>query len=90
SISPLDVETIASSVKKTGRLIVVHEAVEQAGIGAEIVARLQQEVFFHLDSPIHRVAAPFAPVPAGPTLEKAFLPDKERILAAARAAAAGR
>ncbi|HKY06676.1 MAG TPA: pyruvate dehydrogenase complex E1 component subunit beta, partial [Candidatus Binatia bacterium] len=47
SISPLDVETIASSVKKTGRLIVVHEAVEQAGIGAEIVARLQQEVFFH-------------------------------------------
>jgi pyruvate dehydrogenase E1 component beta subunit len=84
SVSPLDVDTIAASVKKTGRLIVVHEAVEQGGIGAEIVARLQQEVFYYLDSPILRVAAPFAPVPAGPTLEKEFLPGKERIVEAAR------
>ena len=84
SISPLDIETIATSVKKTGRLIVVHEAVEQGGIGAEIVARVQQEVFYYLDSPIARIAAPFAPVPAGPTLEKEFLPGAERIVAAAR------
>jgi pyruvate dehydrogenase E1 component beta subunit len=90
SISPLDVETIANSVKKTGRLIVVHEAVEQGGIGAEIIARLQQEVFYYLDSPILRVAAPFAPVPAGSTLEKEFLPGKERIVAAAHAVIAGR
>jgi len=86
SVSPLDVDTIAASVKKSGRLIVVHEAVEQGGIGAEIVARLQQEVFYYLDSPILRVAAPFAPVPAGPTLEKEFLPGKERIVEAARRA----
>lgn len=84
SISPLDVNTIAASVKKTSRLIVVHEAVEQGGIGAEIVARVQQEVFYYLDSPIARIAAPFAPVPAGPTLEKEFLPAAERIIAAAR------
>ena len=86
TVSPLDVETIANSVKKTGRAIVAHEAVEQGGIGAEIVARIQQEAFYYLDSPIARVAAPFAPVPAGPTLEKAFLPSKEKIIAAVRAA----
>lgn len=84
SVSPLDVDTIAASVKKTGRLIVVHEAVEQGGIGAEIIARLQEEVFYYLDSPILRVAAPFAPVPAGPTLEREFLPGKERIVDAVR------
>ena len=88
SISPLDIETIVTSVKKTGRLIVVHEAVEQGGIGAEIIARVQHEVFYYLDKPILRVAAPFAPVPAGPTLEKIFLPGKERIVAAAREAIA--
>ena len=86
SISPLDIATIVTSVKKTGRLVVVHEAVEQGGIGAEIIARVQHEAFFYLDSPILRVAANFAPVPAGPTLEKTFLPGKERIVAAARAA----
>ena len=86
SISPLDIATILTSVKKTGRLVVVHEAVEQSGIGAEIIARVQHEAFFYLDSPILRVAANFAPVPAGPTLEKTFLPGKERIVAAARAA----
>jgi pyruvate dehydrogenase E1 component beta subunit len=84
SISPLDVETIATSVRKTGRLIVVHEAVEQGGIGAEIVARVQQEAFYYLDSPILRLAAPFAPVPAGPSLEREFLPSKERIVETAR------
>jgi pyruvate dehydrogenase E1 component beta subunit len=86
TVSPLDIETISNSVKKTGRVIVAHEAVEQGGIGAEIVARIQQEAFYYLDSPIARVAAPFAPVPAGPTLEKQFLPSKEKIIAAARAA----
>jgi len=84
SISPLDIEIMVSSIKKTSRLIVVHEAVEHGGIGAEIVARVQQEVFHYLDSPIVRVAAPFAPVPASPALEKQFLPDKERIVEAAR------
>ena len=84
TIPPLDIDTIVNSVKKTSRMIVAHEAVEQGGIGAEIVARVQQEAFHYLDSPIRRVAAPFAPVPAGPTLEKQFLPGKEHIVEAAR------
>jgi pyruvate/2-oxoglutarate/acetoin dehydrogenase E1 component len=82
TLSPLDVETIVSSVKKTSRLIMVHEAVEQDGIGAEIVARVQQEAFYYLDSPIARVAAPFAPVPASPALEKCFVPGKTEIIRA--------
>jgi pyruvate dehydrogenase E1 component beta subunit len=86
SISPLDIEIMVSSVKKTSRLIVAHEAVEHGGLGAEIVARVQQEAFHYLDSPIVRVAAPFAPVPASPALEKQFLPGKERIVEAARKA----
>jgi pyruvate dehydrogenase E1 component beta subunit len=84
TVSPLDVETIVNSARKTGRVIVVHEAVEQGGIGAEIVARVQQEAFYYLDRPILRVAAPFAPVPASPGLEKTFLPSKDRIVQAAR------
>jgi pyruvate dehydrogenase E1 component beta subunit len=85
SLSPLDVETIANSVKKTGRLIVIHEAVEQGGVGSEITAQVQKSAFYHLDAPIQRVAAPFAPVPAGPTLERSFLPDKTRIVQSVRA-----
>jgi acetoin:2,6-dichlorophenolindophenol oxidoreductase subunit beta len=84
SIAPLDVETIANSVKRTGRLVIVHEAVEQGGIGAEIAAKAQQEAFYYLNSPIIRVAAPLAPVPASPALEKYFLPGKDQIVRAAR------
>ncbi len=84
TVSPLDVATIVDSAKKTGHMIVVHEAVEQGGIGAEIVARVQQEAFYYLDRPILRVAAPFAPVPASPALEKFFLPGKDQIIRAVR------
>jgi pyruvate dehydrogenase E1 component beta subunit len=84
SISPLDIGTIVQSVKKTGRLVIVHEAVEQGGIGAEIAATVQQHAFYYLDAPILRVAAPFAPVPASPALEKGFLPDPARIVGAVR------
>jgi acetoin:2,6-dichlorophenolindophenol oxidoreductase subunit beta len=84
SISPLDIGTIVQSVKKTGRLVIVHEAVEQGGIGAEIAAAVQQHAFYYLDAPILRVAAPFAPVPASPALEKGFLPDAARIVGAVR------
>jgi pyruvate dehydrogenase E1 component beta subunit len=83
SLSPLDIDAIAGSVKKTGRLVIVHEAVEQGGIAAEIIARAQQAAFYYLDSPILRVAAPFAPVPASPALERSFLPEKNRIVRAA-------
>ena len=86
TLSPLDVETIVTSVKKTSRLIIIHEAVEQGGIGAEIATQVQQQAFYYLDSPIARVAAPFAPVPASPALEKYFVPCKDLIIRAARQA----
>jgi pyruvate dehydrogenase E1 component beta subunit len=86
TLSPLDVETIVNSVKKTSRLILVHEAVEQGGIGAEIATRVQKEAFYYLDSPVARVAAPFAPVPASPALENSFVPTKVEILRAVQLA----
>jgi len=84
SISPLDIETIVDSVKKTSRMIVVHEAVQQGGIGAEITATVQEHALYYLDAPILRVAAPFAPVPASPSLEKQFLPGQACIVEAVR------
>jgi acetoin:2,6-dichlorophenolindophenol oxidoreductase subunit beta len=86
TISPLDVATIVHSVQKTSRLVIIHEAVEQGGIGAEICARVQQQAFHYLDSPIYRVAAPFSPVPSSPALEKYYLASKEKIVTAVRAA----
>jgi acetoin:2,6-dichlorophenolindophenol oxidoreductase subunit beta len=80
SVSPLDIGTIVESVKKTGRMVVAHEAVEQGGIGAEITAAVQQHALYYLDAPILRVAAPFAPVPASPSLEKEFLQGQKRIV----------
>jgi acetoin:2,6-dichlorophenolindophenol oxidoreductase subunit beta len=84
SVSPLDIETIVGSVRKTGRMVVAHEAVEQGGIGAEIIAAVQQRALYYLDAPILRVAAPFAPVPASPALEKEFLPGPKRIVETVR------
>jgi pyruvate dehydrogenase E1 component beta subunit len=86
TLAPLDLDTIVTSVKKTSRLIIAHEAVEQGGVGAEIAARVQQHAFYYLDAPIIRVAAPFAPVPATPSLEKSFLPGKDQITDAVRSA----
>jgi acetoin:2,6-dichlorophenolindophenol oxidoreductase subunit beta len=86
TLSPLDVGTIVNSVKKTSRLIIVHEAVEFSGIGAEIATRIQQEAFYYLDSPITRVAAPFSPIPASPALEKCFVPGKMEIIRAVQQA----
>jgi pyruvate dehydrogenase E1 component beta subunit len=84
TLAPLDLDTIVASVKKTSRLIIAHEAVEQGGVGAEIAARVQQHTFYYLDAPIVRVAAPFAPVPATASLEKSFLPGKDQITDAVR------
>ena len=86
SLVPLDVDTLVESVRKTTRLIVVHEAVEQGGVGAEVAARVQERALYYLDSPILRVAAPNAPVPCAPPLESAFVPDQERISEAVRRA----
>ena len=73
------------SVKKTGRAVVVHEAPCSFGPGAEIVARLLEGVFYYLEAPIQRVAGYDVIIPYF-SREKAYLPDADRIIAAARAA----
>jgi pyruvate dehydrogenase E1 component beta subunit len=82
TLQPLDLETIAASVRKTSHAVIVHEAVVPGGIGAELAAQLQSAAFDYLEAPIERVGAPFAPVPAGPSLEAAYVPDKAAISAA--------
>ncbi len=83
-IAPLDFATIAASVRKTGRAVVVHEDTRTLGIGSEIAARLADECFFDLDAPVMRVTAPDTPIPAAKTLEDAFVPSHARIEAAIR------
>jgi acetoin:2,6-dichlorophenolindophenol oxidoreductase subunit beta len=82
SLMPLDMETIVASVKRTNHALVVHEAVLNGGLGAEIAAQIQESVFDWLDAPVQRIGAPFAPVPAAPALEDAFVPNAGRIVAA--------
>ena len=83
TVQPLDVEGLATSVRKTHRALVLHEAVVPGGIGAEIAAQLQAAAFDYLEAPIERIGAPFSPVPAAPSLEAAYLPDKAAVTAAA-------
>jgi len=80
---PLDRETILQSVKKTGKVIIVHEAPTFGGFGGEIAALIAEEVFYSLDAPIKRLGSPFTPVPASPILEKFYLPNAEKIVKAA-------
>ena len=84
TVQPLDIDTILASVRRTNRVLIVHEAVEFGGIGAEIAAQVQEKAFDYLDAPVARLAAPFAPVPYAPVLENAYVPDAARIEAAAR------
>ena len=86
-LSPLDFETIAASVAKTGRLVVAHEANLTGGFGAEIAARVAAECFWDLDAPIERVALPDLRMPASPLLHAAVFPDAGKIAAAIRRAA---
>lgn len=88
SLTPLDRETIMESVKRTNKVLIVHEDALTGGIGAELAAILAEELFEYLDGPITRVAAPDAPFPYAPPLEEAFLPNAEKILTAARKLAA--
>lgn len=80
-IWPLDTETIAASVRRTGRLAVVHEAVEFSGWGAEVAAWSVRHLFKHLDAPIMRVGAPRVPIPFGFELEEEIIPTTDRIQA---------
>jgi len=84
TLRPLDIDTLVESVKKTGRAVVVHQACEFMGFGAEIVAQLQQRAFDYLDAPILRVCAPDTPPPSSQVLEKAFLPNDARVIEAVK------
>ena len=88
SLLPLDKDAILSSARKTGKVLVVHEDTRTGGIAGEIAAIINEEVFEYLDGPVLRVTAPDTPVPYSPPLEEFFLPNKDKILAAARRLAA--
>lgn len=79
SISPLDMETIFNSVKKTHRAVVVHEAYKWGGFGAEIASQITEGVFDYLDAPVIRVGAKSAPMPYNWDLEKEIIPQDEDI-----------
>jgi 2-oxoisovalerate dehydrogenase E1 component beta subunit len=81
SLVPLDLDLLASSVRKTGRAVVVHEAPMTAGFGAEVVARIVEDCFDYLEAPVVRVTGWDIPYPPA-TIEQHFLPSIERILAA--------
>jgi 2-oxoisovalerate dehydrogenase E1 component len=88
TVAPLDHEAVLASVRKTGRLLIAHEAVVPFGIGAEIAATVAREAFWELDAPIERVGAAFTPPPYAPELERAWLPGRAEIVAVARRLAA--
>jgi pyruvate dehydrogenase E1 component beta subunit len=83
TISPFSEELLVESVKKTGRAVVVHEAARSFGPGAEIISRLMEKAFYHLEAPIERVTGYDIVIPLF-NRENAYLPDTERILRAAR------
>lgn len=81
---PLDLDTIETSVKKTGRLVVASEAPRLGGVGSEIAASIQESVFFYLDQPVIRVGAPHVPIPHSPPLIEALVPQPADIERAIR------
>ena len=80
TLAPLDIDTIVKSVKKTGRLVIAHEANLTGGVGGEIAALAGYYAFDYLQAPIERVAAKDTPVPFAPILERAVLPDDKDVL----------
>ena len=84
TLLPLDSETIMGSVRRTGRLVIVHEDTLTGGWGAEVAARAADECFEYLESPIKRIATLDVPAPAAPILEQAILPQTQAIVDAIR------
>jgi len=81
TLYPLDKECIISSVKKTGKLVIVHEAIVRGGIGGDIAAMVLEEAFDYLDAPIKRVGGLEVPMPYAKNLEDAVIPNCEKIIA---------
>lgn len=88
TLKPLDTETVFASVRKTGKVLVVHSANRLAGVGAEVAASIAEEVFPWLDAPVQRLGGLDTPVPFSPPLEDAYRPSAEKIARAARELAA--
>ena len=80
SLNPLDIDGIAESVAKTGRVAILHEAPLTGGFGGELVATIQQECFYSLEAPIIRISAPDTPYPLG-GVEDLYIPDVDRVVA---------
>jgi len=80
TLRPLDIDTVIASVKKTGKLIIAHEAMKTCGVGAEIAALVQERAFDHLDAPIQRVATPDVIIPVNRALERVVLPQEATIV----------
>ncbi len=81
SIMPWDKQAVLESVRKTSKVLVLHEDTHTGGFGAEIAATIAEEAFEDLDAPVKRIAAPDTPVPFSPALEKAFIPQVEDVVA---------
>lgn len=82
TLLPMDKKTILNSVRKTNKVVVLHEQTRTGGVGAEVSALISEECFDHLDGPIMRVAAPDTPVPYSSQLEEAFIPQTKDVIAA--------
>jgi len=89
TLRPLDEETILASVRKTNRLVVVHEACLTGGFGAEVSALVMEKAFDYLDAPVTRVAGRDVPMPFNDKLETAVIPSQDRIIEAVRALIVG-
>lgn len=85
SLAPLDMDTVIASVRRTGRLLIVHEAVQDFGAGAEIAARVADELFDELRTPVRRIGTPSVPMPFSPELERSLLPAAAAVARAAEA-----
>jgi len=85
SLQPLDEDAILTSVKKTGHLVIVHEAPVRGGFGGEVAAVVAEKALGYLDAPIKRVGAPWVPVPFSPPLEDAYVPQEADVVKAAMA-----
>ena len=90
TIKPLDEETILASVRKTNRLVIVHEAVQVGGFGAEVAAIVCDKAFDWLDAPVVRIASLDVPMPFNDSLENEVIPSQARIVTAVRDLVAGR
>lgn len=84
TLVPLDIETIVNSVKKTGRVVIAHEAVARGGIAGEIAMQIMENAFDYLDAPIVRVAGRNVPIPYNLKLERAAVPQEDDIISAIR------